>query len=85
MALSVLGKFCNFYFVKNDKIENNSTTTESEEKIIPDWEPLKLYDLCELGFVKFKTLLNKITNCFLREPLLKRYSTIECLVLTSFD
>jgi hypothetical protein len=33
--------FCNFYFVKNPKIANNSTTTKAEEKITTDLESLE--------------------------------------------
>jgi hypothetical protein len=33
--------FCNFYFVKNHKIGNNSTTTKAREKISTDLESLE--------------------------------------------
>jgi len=36
-----LGMFCNFCFVKNHKIANNSTTAEAEEKINTDLESLE--------------------------------------------
>jgi hypothetical protein len=31
--------FCNFYLVKNDKIGNNSATTEARGKISTFWNP----------------------------------------------
>jgi hypothetical protein len=37
---SVADMFCNFYFVKNQEIANNSTTPEAREKISTVWNPL---------------------------------------------
>ncbi len=36
-----LDMFCNFYFVKNHKIANNSMTTKAREKICTDLESLE--------------------------------------------
>jgi hypothetical protein len=41
VAAVVPGMFCNFYFVKNHKIANNTATTEAREKISTYLESLK--------------------------------------------
>ncbi len=41
VAAWVSGMFCNFYFVKNYKIDNNLVTTEAREKISTDLESLE--------------------------------------------
>jgi hypothetical protein len=38
MAAWVPDMFCNFYFVKNYKLVNNSTTTKAGEKMSTDLE-----------------------------------------------
>jgi hypothetical protein len=42
VAALVTDMFCNFYFVKNHKIANNSVTTEAREKISTYLESLEM-------------------------------------------
>ncbi len=44
--------FCNFYLVKNHKIENKSTTTEAREKY--RFLILRILELFVVVFAKFK-------------------------------
>jgi hypothetical protein len=46
--------FCDFYFVKNHNIANNSTTTKALEKINTDLESSKFYNFFEDGLAKFE-------------------------------
>jgi hypothetical protein len=48
VAAWVLNMFCNFYFVKNHNIANNSTTIKAREKMSTDWslELKKFFDVC---------------------------------------
>ncbi len=65
VAARVPDMFCNFSFVKNDKIVNNSTTTTAREKISADLEFLVFQNVFDVGFAKFKNnqiLLNKNSN-----------------------
>jgi hypothetical protein len=55
--------FCNFYFVKNQAIAKNSTTTKAREKI--SIESLKIFDVYLTKFKNNQTLLYKISHRFL--------------------
>jgi hypothetical protein len=60
--------FCDFYLVKNFKIDTNSTTPESTEKICTNLESLEFYKFLDVGLDKFKNndiLPNKISHIFL--------------------
>ncbi len=53
VATAVLYMFCNFFFVKNHKSDNNSTTTEARNKINADLESIELtkgFDVCLTKF-----------------------------------
>ncbi len=53
MAAWVPDMFCNFYLVKNYKIDNNSVTTEARENLSTDLESLefeKVFDACLTKF-----------------------------------
>jgi hypothetical protein len=54
--------FCNFYLVKNCRIENNSTTTNAREQIITDWESLEFFNVCLTKFKNNQILLMKINH-----------------------
>jgi hypothetical protein len=68
-AALVPDMFCNFYFVKNYKIADNSATTEAREKISTDLleslEFKKYFDVCLVKFENYQILLNKISLRFL--------------------
>ncbi len=54
--------------MKNNKIANNSATTEAREKICADLETLefqKYSDVCLTKFENYQILLNKISHRFL--------------------
>ncbi len=79
--------FCNFYLVKNHKIENNSMTTKAGEKISTYSESLEFYKLFGIHFPKFKCnqfLLNKSSHRFLMQPsyLLGEGASILYLLIT---
>jgi hypothetical protein len=50
--------FCNSYFVKNHKIDKNSTTTKAREKISTDLKSLEFWKILNACLTKFKN--NKI-------------------------
>ncbi len=45
--------FCNFYFVKNDKIVYNSTAIKAREKISKDVESLESQEFFHICLTKF--------------------------------
>ncbi len=60
--------FCNFYLVKNHKIDKNSTTTKAREQISTHLESLEFSKKIYACLTKFKNnqiLLNKISHRFL--------------------
>ncbi len=65
MAALVPDMFSNFYFVKNQKIANNSATTEAAEKYAHIWNPLKYFDACLTKVDNYQALLNKTSHRFL--------------------
>ncbi len=68
MAAWVLDMFCDFYFVKNHKIVNNSTTNRAREKISTDLESLEFTKFFDVGLAKVENiqiLLYKISHRFL--------------------
>ncbi len=65
MAALVPDMFRIFYFVKIQKIVNNSATTEARQKISTYLESLefyKLFDGCLTKFDNCQVLLNKISH-----------------------
>jgi hypothetical protein len=58
--------FCNFYLVKNHKIDKNSTTTIAREKISTDSESIEYQNfLCMIDFfIKTKFYLIKLATNF---------------------
>jgi hypothetical protein len=53
LAALVSDMFCNFYFVKNHKIANNSATSWATEKISTNLESLEFYILLDVCLTKF--------------------------------
>jgi hypothetical protein len=64
VAPRVSDMFCNFCFVKNHKIFNNSTTTKASEKVSTDFESIKFWKFFD-ALKNNKNLLNKISHRFL--------------------
>ena len=54
--------------MKNNKIANNSTTTEAGEKLSTDLEFQKFFDACLTKFRKIKFYLIKLATDFYRHP-----------------
>jgi hypothetical protein len=65
MAALVPDMFCNFYFVKNPKIVNNSVSTEAREKITTYLDSLEFFDVSLTNFENYQIVLNKISHRFL--------------------
>jgi hypothetical protein len=59
--------FCNFYFVKNHKLANNSATTEARKNMhkFGILAILEFFDVCLTKFEKYQILLNEIWHRFL--------------------
>jgi hypothetical protein len=60
--------FCNFYFVRNHKIDDNWATTEASEKIstyLESLEFLKFVDVRLTKFENYQILIDKISHRFL--------------------
>jgi hypothetical protein len=58
--------FCNFYLVKNHKIDKNSTTAKASDKISADLECLEFHTfyVCLTKFKHSQTLLIKLATDF---------------------
>jgi hypothetical protein len=68
MAAWVPNMSCNFYFLKNHKIADNSTTTKAKEKIVRIWNIYNFRKESDEYLTEFKNnkfLLNKIGCQFL--------------------
>ncbi len=68
VAARVSDMFCNFYFVKNHKIANNSITNKARLNISTYLESLEFQKCIEVYLTKFKNnqgLHNKISQRFL--------------------
>jgi hypothetical protein len=63
--------FCNFNFLENHKIDNNSTTTKLEKKASTDLDSLKFlinFDVCLPKFKTTKSYLIKLATVFYQQP-----------------
>jgi hypothetical protein len=58
--------FCNFYFVKKDKITKNSTATKASEKNKHRFGILRIFDECLTKVKNNQILLNKIIRTILQ-------------------
>ncbi len=65
MAALVTAMLCDFYLVKNNKIAQNSATTEAREKISTYLEFLEFFDAYLTKFENYQILLNKVSHRFL--------------------
>jgi hypothetical protein len=66
VAAWVPDMFCNFYLVKNHKIDNNLTTTEGREKIRAESESLQYKKVKKCKCLLVKQLVEQYTcrhNC----------------------
>jgi hypothetical protein len=80
----VLDMFFDFYFVKNHKIVNNSTTNRAGEKISAYLESLEFTKFFDVSLVKSENnqiLRNKISHRFLIAT--KVYTEWKILIVTS--
>ncbi len=71
MAALVTDMFCSFYLVKNNKIADNSATTEAREKIRTYSESLEFWKLLMYVRQYLKTIkfyLIKLATHFLEQP-----------------
>ncbi len=50
MAALFPDKVCNFYVMKNHKDANNSITSEAEQRVGTDFEPLELQKFFDASF-----------------------------------